>query len=37
VRTIEELVRELKTGEYDAVDFRPRPSPIARAIPVEAK
>ncbi len=37
VGTIEELVHALKTGEYEAVDFRPRPSPIPRAIPVEAK
>ncbi len=37
VRTIEDLVRELKAGAYQPVDFRPQPRPIARAIPVAAK
>ena len=37
VRTIEDLVRELKAGAYQPVDFRPQPRPIARAIPVEAE
>jgi predicted metal-dependent phosphoesterase TrpH len=37
ITTIEELVRELKTGTYEPVDFRPRPSPIRHAVPAEAK
>jgi len=37
VRTIEELVSELKGGRFEAVDFRPRRSAVPRAIPVEAR
>jgi len=37
VRTIEDLVRELKGGRYEPVDFRPRPRPVPRAVPVEAE
>jgi predicted metal-dependent phosphoesterase TrpH len=37
VRTIDDLVRELLTGRYEAVDFRPRPATIPRAVAVEAK
>ena len=37
ITTIDELVRELKSGEYEAVDFRPRPRPVPHAVPVEAK
>jgi predicted metal-dependent phosphoesterase TrpH len=35
VRTIEDLVRELKGGRYQPVDFRPQPRPVPRAIPAE--
>lgn len=37
IRTIEDLVRELKGGHYEAVDFRPRRSAIPRAVHVEAR
>ena len=37
VRTIEDLVSELKCGRFEAVDFRPRRSAVPRAIPVEAR
>ncbi len=37
IRTIDDLVRELKTGAYEPVDFRPQPRPIPHAVPVEAK
>jgi predicted metal-dependent phosphoesterase TrpH len=37
IRTIDDLVRELKEGRYAPVDFRPRPKPIPRAVEVEAK
>jgi hypothetical protein len=37
IRTMEELVRELKSGRYEPVDFRPRPQSVPRAIAVEAK
>ena len=36
IKTIEDLVRELKTGKYEAVDFRPRRKPVPHAIPAEA-
>jgi predicted metal-dependent phosphoesterase TrpH len=37
VKSIDDLVRELKTGDYQPVDFRPRPRPIPHAVPTEAK
>lgn len=37
IRTLEELVRELKTGRYQAVDFRPKRKPVPHAVPVEAR
>lgn len=37
VRTIDDLVRELKTGQYEAVDFRPRRQQVPRAVPVAAE
>jgi predicted metal-dependent phosphoesterase TrpH len=36
IKSIEELVSELKTGNYEAVDFRPKRKPVPRAIPAEA-
>jgi predicted metal-dependent phosphoesterase TrpH len=35
VRSIEDLVRELKSGEYQAVDFRPKRNPVPRAVPAQ--
>jgi len=37
VRTIEDLVRELKTGVYEPVDFRPRRKPVPHAVEVQIK
>jgi predicted metal-dependent phosphoesterase TrpH len=37
VRTTDDLVRELRTGAYEPVDFRPRRKPVPQAIPVEVK
>ena len=37
LRTVEDLVRELKTGSYEPVDFRPRRKPVQPAIAVEVK
>lgn len=37
VRSMADLVRELKTGAYEPVDFRPKRKPVARAIEAEAK
>ena len=37
IRTIEDLVRELKGGRYEAVDFRPRRKAIPRAVHVEVR
>ena len=36
IKDIETLVRELKTGNYEAVDFRPKRKPVPHAIPAEA-
>ena len=36
IKSIEDLVRELKTGNYEAVDFRPKRKPVPHAIPAEA-
>lgn len=36
VKTIEDLVRELKHGNYEPVDFRPKRAKVRRAEPVEA-
>jgi predicted metal-dependent phosphoesterase TrpH len=37
IRTIDDLVRELKTGDYEPVDFRPRRKPVPHAVAVEVK
>ncbi len=37
IKTIEDLVAELKDGSYEAVDFRPRPRAVPRAVPVAAR
>jgi predicted metal-dependent phosphoesterase TrpH len=37
VRSIDDLVRELKSGSYEPVDFRPKRKPVVRAVEVEAK
>jgi predicted metal-dependent phosphoesterase TrpH len=37
IRSIDDLVRELKTGSYEPVDFRPKRKPVARAVEAEAK
>ncbi len=37
VRSIDDLVRELKIGKYEPVDFRPKRKPVARAVQAEAK
>jgi len=34
VRSITDLVRELRTGAYEPVDFRPRRKPVPHAVPV---
>jgi predicted metal-dependent phosphoesterase TrpH len=37
IRTIDDLVRELKNGAYEPVDFRPRRKPVPQAVAVEVK
>lgn len=37
VRSIDDLVRELREGQYEPVDFRPRRKPVVAAVPVEAR
>jgi predicted metal-dependent phosphoesterase TrpH len=37
VRSIDDLVNELRTGSYEPVDFRPKRKPIVRAIEAEVK
>ncbi len=37
IRTIEDLVRELKTGSYEPVDFRPRRKTVPHAVAVETR
>lgn len=37
IRNIDGLVRELKGGEYEPADFRPKRKPVPRAIPAEAR
>jgi predicted metal-dependent phosphoesterase TrpH len=37
IRTTEDLVRELRTGTYEPVDFRPRRKPVPQAVAVEVK
>ena len=37
VRTIDDLVRELKNGAYEPVDFRPRRKPVPHAEAVETR
>jgi predicted metal-dependent phosphoesterase TrpH len=36
IKTIEDLVRELKNGSYQPVDFRPKRKPVPRAVPEHA-
>jgi predicted metal-dependent phosphoesterase TrpH len=37
IRSIQDLVRELKTGAYEPVDFRPRRKAVPHAVAVEVK
>jgi len=37
IKTIDDLVRELRDGQYEPADFRPRRHPVHRAVAVEAK
>ena len=37
IRSIEDLVRELRTGQYEPVDFRPRRQPVPHAVAVESR
>jgi hypothetical protein len=37
IRTIEDLVRELKLGAYAPVDFRPKRKPVPLAVAAEVK
>ncbi len=37
VRSIDDLVRELKQGSYEPVDFRPRRKPVPAAVPDEVR
>jgi predicted metal-dependent phosphoesterase TrpH len=34
IENIDDLVRELTSGDYAAVDFRPHPKPVQRAVPM---
>src|SRR5690242_10289953 len=36
IKSIDELVRELKSGNYEPVDFRPKRKPVPRAVPEHA-
>jgi predicted metal-dependent phosphoesterase TrpH len=37
IKSIDNLVSELKSGNFEPVDFRPRRKPVVRAVAVEAK
>lgn len=37
IRSVEDLVRELRTGVYDPVDFRPRRKPVMHAVAEETR
>jgi hypothetical protein len=37
VRSVEALVRELKEGKYQPVDFRPKRKPVPAAVPDEVR
>jgi len=37
VRSIDDLVRELREGSYEPVDFRPRRKPVPAAVPEEVR
>jgi predicted metal-dependent phosphoesterase TrpH len=37
IRSIDDLVRELKIGQYEPVDFRPRRKPVPHAVAVESR
>jgi PHP-associated len=37
IRVIDDLVRELKEGRYEPVDFRPKRKPVPAAVPVEVR
>ena len=37
IKSIDDLVRELKTGSYEAVDFRPRRKTVPHAVAVETR
>jgi PHP-associated len=37
IKTIDELVRELKTGNFEPVDFRPKRKPVPQAVAMESR
>lgn len=37
IRSMDDLVRELREGKYEPVDFRPKRKPVAAAVAVEAR
>ena len=37
IKTIEDLVNELKAGNYEPVDFRPRRKAVPHAVPMETR
>jgi hypothetical protein len=37
IKTIDDLVQELKTGNYEAVDFRPRRKAVPHAVAMETR
>jgi len=37
IKTIDDLVRELREGDYEPVDFRPRRKPVPHAVMVETR
>lgn len=37
IKTMDDLVHELRTGSYEPVDFRPRRKSLPRAVPAEAE
>lgn len=37
IKTIDDLVRELKTGNFEPVDFRPKRKPVPQAVAMESR
>ena len=37
IKTIDDLVRELKAGDYEPVDFRPRRKAVPHAVAIETR